>query len=65
FTKDADRKGIFIVRVDGSSDKNLDRIEGGDTIIIPFEPKGEKLRFVKDIVQIFYQLAVGVGILLK
>ncbi|MFN4227241.1 MAG: SLBB domain-containing protein [Candidatus Ratteibacteria bacterium] len=65
FTKDADRKGIFIVRVDGSSDKNLERIESGDTIVIPFEPKGEKLRFVKDIIQIFYQLAVGVGVLLK
>ncbi|MCM8785555.1 MAG: SLBB domain-containing protein [Candidatus Omnitrophica bacterium] len=65
FTKDADRKNIFIVRVDGSSDKNLERIESGDTIIIPFEPKGEKLRFIKDIIQIFYQLAVGIGVLLK
>jgi polysaccharide export outer membrane protein len=26
FTKDADRKGVFIVRVDGSSDKNLEKI---------------------------------------
>ncbi|HOK57176.1 MAG TPA: SLBB domain-containing protein [bacterium] len=65
FTKDADRKSIFIVRVDGSSDRNLEKISEGDTIIIPFEPRGEKLRFIKDIMQIFYQIAVGVGVLIK
>ncbi|MCS7180373.1 MAG: SLBB domain-containing protein [bacterium] len=65
FTKDADRKNIFIVRVDGSSDKNIEKIEPGDTIVIPFEPRGERLRFVKDIIQIFYQIAVSVGVLLK
>jgi len=65
FTKDADRKGVFIVRVDGSSDKNLEKIEPGDTIVVPFEPKGERMRFIKDIMQIFYQIAVGVGVLVK
>jgi protein involved in polysaccharide export with SLBB domain len=65
FTKDADRKGVFIVRVDGSSDKNLEKIEPGDTIVVPFEPKGERMRFIKDIMQIFYQIAVGVGVLIK
>ncbi|MCM8805070.1 MAG: SLBB domain-containing protein [Candidatus Omnitrophica bacterium] len=65
FTKDADRKNIYIIRVDGSSDKNLEKIEPGDTIIVPFEPKGEKMRLVKDIMQIFYQMAVGVGVLIK
>ena len=65
FTKDADKKSIFIVRSDGSSDKNLEKIKEGDTIIVPYEARGEKLRFIKDIIQIFYQLAVGVGVLLK
>jgi len=65
FTKDADKKNIFIVRFDGSSDKNIEKIEPGDTIVVPFEPKGEKMRFVKDIIQIFYQIAVGVGVLIK
>ncbi|MGC8976334.1 MAG: SLBB domain-containing protein [Candidatus Ratteibacteria bacterium] len=65
FTKDADRKNIYIIRVDGSSDKNLEKIEPGDTIVVPFEARGEKMRLVKDIMQIFYQIAVGVGVLLK
>lgn len=65
FTKDADRKNVYIVRVDGSSDKNLEKIEPGDTIVVPFEPKGEKMRLIKDIMQIFYQVAVGVGVLIK
>jgi protein involved in polysaccharide export with SLBB domain len=65
FTKDADRKNVFIVRIDGSTDKNIEKIEPGDTIVIPFEPKGEKIRSIKDIIQIFYQIAVGVGVLIK
>lgn len=65
FTEDADRKNIYIVRADGSGDTNIEKIEPGDTIVIPYKPKGEKMRFFKDIIQIFYQVAVGVGVLLK
>ncbi|MCM8818552.1 MAG: SLBB domain-containing protein [Candidatus Omnitrophica bacterium] len=65
FAKDADRKNIFIVRVDGSSDKNIKELEPGDTIIVPFEPKEKTAKVIKDIVQIFYQIAVGIGVLIK
>ncbi len=65
FTKNADRKNIFIVRVDGSSDKNLDRIEPGDTIVVPFEGREKMMKVIKDVIQMFYQISVGVGVLIK
>ncbi|MCM8807102.1 MAG: SLBB domain-containing protein [Candidatus Omnitrophica bacterium] len=65
FTKDADKKNIFIVRVDGTSDRNFEKIEPGDTIVVPFEPKERTPKVVRDIVQMFYQIAVGVGVLIK
>ena len=70
-TKFADIRGLYVIRAGGEvvSDfrKFKDRIERGDTIVVP-----EEYRFrtptgllVRDIAQIFYQLALPVAAMVK
>jgi len=60
FTKDADRKNVFIVRADGSATRNLKHIQPGDTIVVPFEAKERLGKIIKDIVQMIYQVSLSV-----
>lgn len=71
-TKDADKKGLYILKVDGTAISKREmrglmsmRLDPGDTIVVP--EKIEKiawLREIKDITQILYQIAVTAGILI-
>jgi polysaccharide biosynthesis/export protein len=61
FTKNADRKNIFIVKANGTASKNLHEIKHGDTIVVPLEIKERKGRIIKDIVQMFYHISLGVA----
>lgn len=65
FTRNSDVKNIYIIRIDGSTDTNLEKIEPGDTIVVPFEAKDRTGKIVKDIMQILYQITVGIGVLIK
>ncbi len=61
FTKNADRKNIFIARVDGTASNNLTHLEPGDTIVVPLEIKERKGRIIKDIAQMFYHISLGLA----
>ena len=74
FIEDANKKGIFILKVDGTAMSrkeyghmmnNWIALDPGDTIVVP--QKIEKiawLRNIKDITQILYQIAVTAGVLI-
>ncbi|MBN1627555.1 MAG: SLBB domain-containing protein, partial [Deltaproteobacteria bacterium] len=72
YTENADKKKVYIIRADGSAvrpgagfSRNNDKLESGDTIVIP--EKIEKvawLKETKDITQILYQIAVTAGVLI-
>ncbi len=54
FTKNADIKNIFVVRVDGTANRNLKEIEPGDVIIVGFLAKDRPGKILKDIIQMLY-----------
>lgn len=62
YTKNADRKGIFIAKINGTASYDISRIEPGDTIVVPFEVKERKRTVLKDIIQMFYQLSLGISV---
>lgn len=62
FTRNADRRNIFVARVNGDATNNTDRIGPGDTIIVPFEVKERKGTIIKDIAQMFYQISLGLSV---
>ena len=62
YTKNADRKNIFIAKANGTASYDLSRIEPGDTIVVPFEVKERKRTVLKDIIQMFYQLSLGLAV---
>jgi polysaccharide biosynthesis/export protein len=61
FTRNADRKHIYIARSDGTATLNTKNIKTGDTIVIPFLVKDRAGKIVKDIVQMFYHVSLGVA----
>ncbi|MCX8081978.1 MAG: SLBB domain-containing protein [bacterium] len=62
YTKNADRNGIFIAKVNGTASYNTSNIEPGDTIVIPFEVKERKRTVLRDIIQMFYHLSLGLSV---
>jgi len=62
YTKNADRKNIFIAKANGTASYDLSRIEPGDTIVVPFEVKERKRTVLRDIIQMFYQLSLGLSV---
>lgn len=76
FTKNADDKEIYILKVDGSAISkrnssgwlggfNSKKLDPGDTIVVPEQiEKVVWLRDVKDLTQILYQIAVTAGVLI-
>ncbi|HOL21239.1 MAG TPA: SLBB domain-containing protein, partial [bacterium] len=62
YTKNADRKSIFIAKTNGTASYDISRIEPGDTIVVPFEVKERKRTVLKDIIQMFYQLSLGISV---
>lgn len=63
FTRDADRRNIFIVRADGTATRKLDKILPGDTIVVPFLAKERLGKVVRDIVQMIYQISLSISTL--
>ncbi|MGB9642480.1 MAG: SLBB domain-containing protein, partial [Candidatus Ratteibacteria bacterium] len=54
FTKNADTKNIFIVKVNGSATNNLKKIDPGDVIVVGFLAKDRPGKIFKDILQALY-----------
>ncbi|MBN1446022.1 MAG: SLBB domain-containing protein [Candidatus Omnitrophica bacterium] len=61
YTKNADRRNVFIAKVDGTATQNMNSMEPGDTIVVPFETKEKRFTIIKDIVQMFYHLSLGLA----
>ncbi|MDD3725637.1 MAG: SLBB domain-containing protein [Candidatus Ratteibacteria bacterium] len=61
YTKNADKRNIFIAKVNGTASYDLSKIEPGDTIVVPFETRDRKWAFVKDIAQMFYHISLGIS----
>jgi protein involved in polysaccharide export with SLBB domain len=67
FTPGANRKGVYIIRSSGEVDSNfskIKRINRGDTIIIPesFKYKTPQGLLIKETVELFYRLSLGVAV---
>lgn len=62
YTKNADRKNIFIAKANGMASYDLSKIEPGDTIVVPFEIKERTRTVMRDIIQMFYHLSLGVSV---
>lgn len=54
FTKNADIKNIFVVKVDGTANSDLKKIEPGDVIVVGFLAKDRPGKILKDIIQMLY-----------
>lgn len=54
FTRNADQKNIFIVRVNGTASTDLKKIEPGDFIVVGFLAKDRPGKILKDIMQTLY-----------
>jgi protein involved in polysaccharide export with SLBB domain len=71
-TRDADKKEIYVLKVDGTAISDREtrgfmerQLDPGDTIVVPEKlDKVAWLRDLKDITQILYQIAVTVGVLI-
>jgi hypothetical protein len=71
-TRDADKKEIYVLKVDGTaiSDRQTKGfmkrgLDPGDTVVVPERlDKVAWLREIKDITQILYQVAVTAGVLI-
>ncbi|MCM8820758.1 MAG: SLBB domain-containing protein, partial [Candidatus Omnitrophica bacterium] len=62
YTKNADRKSIFIAKANGTASYDTSKIEPGDTIVVPFEIKERKRTVLRDIIQMFYHLSLGLSV---
>ncbi len=62
FAKNADRKNVFIAKINGTATTDDRSLEPGDTIVIPFEVKERRGTILKDIVQMFYHLSLGLSV---
>lgn len=62
FTKNADRRNVFIAKVNGTATTDVNNLEPGDTIVVPFEAKERKGKIFKDIVQMFYHISLGLSV---
>lgn len=62
YTKNADRKNIFIAKANGTAIYETSKIEPGDTIVVPFEIKERKRAVFRDIIQMFYHLSLGLSV---
>lgn len=60
FTRNADRRNIFVARTNGTATADTSNIEPGDTIVVPFEIKERRGSIIKDIVQMFYHISLGI-----
>ena len=66
FTERADTGKLLVIRPSGQTIVGSHPpILAGDRIIVLPSPDNWALPFIKDITQIIYQIAVGVGVLLK
>mgnify|MGYP001157849105 FL=1 len=54
YTKNADIKNIFIVKVNGTATRNLKRIDPGDVVVVGFLAKDRPGKILKDILQMLY-----------
>lgn len=54
FTKNADTKNIFIVKIDGTASTDLKKIDPGDVIVVGFLAKDRPGKILKDILQMLY-----------
>ncbi|MCK5347405.1 MAG: hypothetical protein KAR20_28540, partial [Candidatus Heimdallarchaeota archaeon] len=68
-TKNADKKGIYVVRSNGEVESKFVRvqeIERGDTIVVPeeFKSKTQWGKLWLDTSQIMYHIAVGAAVLM-
>ena len=61
YTRNADRRNIFLAKVNGMATRNVGNIEPGDAIVVPFETKQKRFSVIRDIVQMFYQLSLGLA----
>ncbi|MGC8804409.1 MAG: SLBB domain-containing protein, partial [Candidatus Ratteibacteria bacterium] len=61
FTKNADTKNIFIVKVNGSATNNLKKIDPGDVIVVGFLAKDRPGKIFKDILQALYYVKMIIG----
>jgi len=68
YAKYADRKNIFIIHANGMADTyfaRLQKIQQGDTLIVPDEIRMNRWAMTKDIFAMFYQLALPVAAFIK
>jgi protein involved in polysaccharide export with SLBB domain len=66
FTERADTSILLVIRPSGQTIVGSNPpIQAGDRIIVLPSPSNWALPFIKDITQIIYQVAVGVGVLLR
>ncbi len=61
FSKDADKKYLYVIRPDGTATAKSLLIGRGDTIIVPQRVKTRTGKVVKDIIQMIYQVSVGIS----
>jgi protein involved in polysaccharide export with SLBB domain len=61
YTKNADMKNIFVVKVDGTANNDLKTIEPGDIIVVGFLAKDRAGKIFKDIVQMIYYVAMAIS----
>ena len=62
FAKNADRRNVFVAKVNGTATSDVGNIGTGDTIVIPFEVKERKGTLLKDIAQMFYNISLGLSV---
>jgi protein involved in polysaccharide export with SLBB domain len=68
YAKYADRKNIFIIHANGMADTyfaRLQKIQQGDTLIVPDEIKMNRWAMTKDVLTMFYNLALPVAAFIK
>jgi len=65
FTRNADRKNIFIVKADGTATRNLKQIDCGDVVVVGFLARERSGKIFRDVVQMVYEVSLSIGALKK
>ncbi|MFN4227327.1 MAG: SLBB domain-containing protein [Candidatus Ratteibacteria bacterium] len=68
YDEDADIKNIYIVRADGTAETKITKttkIEQGDTIVVPTKIRFKGWQLAREIIDMFYKIALPIAVFLK
>ncbi|MFA5645927.1 MAG: SLBB domain-containing protein [Candidatus Ratteibacteria bacterium] len=60
YTRNVDKKNIFIVKADGTASIHTSSVDPGDVIIVGFLAKERPGRIFRDVVQMLYQISLAI-----